>query len=280
MNFYIADDDPDTIAILSDLIENDFNNSIVGVADNPQQAYDDLLRLRVDIMLVDYAMPIMTGLQLIEKLKIANSQPNFIMMSSVTDAKTRTAAYQAGVDFFLEKPINLAETKHVIRLVASHSLMKEKLNRIYELASSNAPYHLPQTQHRQQVDQIKAILRFLGITAETGHQDIIRIVSLMVDQQLAFNDIDFATILHFDAHTKKIVFQRIRRALKVGLTNLANMFLDYPENEILMEYANNLYGYKNVHNEILKLKGQRTSGGQISLQHFFDGIIQENPTEN
>ena len=29
MNFYIADDDPDTIALLSDLIENDFNNSIV-----------------------------------------------------------------------------------------------------------------------------------------------------------------------------------------------------------------------------------------------------------
>lgn len=44
MNFYIADDDPDTIDLLSDLIENDFNNSIVGVADNPQQAYDDLLK--------------------------------------------------------------------------------------------------------------------------------------------------------------------------------------------------------------------------------------------
>ena len=71
MNFYIADDDPDTIDLLSDLIENDFNNSIVGVADNPQQAYDDLLRLRVDIMLVDYGMPVMSGIQLIEKLKAA-----------------------------------------------------------------------------------------------------------------------------------------------------------------------------------------------------------------
>ncbi|MDF9444529.1 response regulator, partial [Limosilactobacillus mucosae] len=183
MNFYIADDDPDTIALLSDLIENDFNNSIVGVADNPQQAYDDLLRLRVDIMLVDYGMPVMTGIQLIEKLKAANSQPHFIMMSSVSDAKTRTAAYQAGIDFFLEKPINLAETKHIIRLIASYTLMTDKLNRIFELVGSSAPYHLPQSQQRQQVDRIKSILRFLGITAETGSQDIIRIISLMVDQK-------------------------------------------------------------------------------------------------
>jgi len=139
MNFYIADDDPDTIDLLSDLIENDFNNSIVGVADNPQQAYDDLLRLRVDIMLVDYGMPVMSGIQLIEKLKAANSQPHFIMMSSVSDAKTRTAAYQAGIDFFLEKPINLAETKHIIRLIAGYTLMTDKLNRIFELVVSSAP---------------------------------------------------------------------------------------------------------------------------------------------
>ncbi|MCG4840766.1 DNA-binding domain-containing protein, partial [[Ruminococcus] torques] len=94
-----------------------------------------------------------------------------------------------------------------------------------------------------------------------------------------FSDIDFASVLHFDAHTKKIVFQRIRRALKVGLNNLANMFLDYPENEILMEYANNLFGYKNVHNEVLKLKGVQNNGGQISLQHFFDGLLQESIIE-
>lgn len=279
MNFYIADDDPDTIDLLSDLIENDFNNSIVGVADNPQQAYDDLLRLHVDIMLVDYGMPVMSGIQLIEKLKAANSQPHFIMMSSVSDAKTRTAAYQAGIDFFLEKPINLAETKHIIRLIAGYTLMTDKLNRIFELVGSSAPYHLPQSQQRQQVDRIKSILRFLGITAETGCQDIIRIISLMVDQKLGFSDIDFASVLHFDAHTKKIVFQRIRRALKVGLNNLANMFLDYPENEILMEHANNLFGYKNVHNEVLKLKGVQNNGGQISLQHFFDGLLQESIIE-
>ena len=101
----------------------------------------------------------------------------------------------------------------------------------------------------------------------------------MVDQKRGFSDIDFASVLHFDANTKKIVFQRIRRALKVGLNNLANMFLDYPENEILMEYANNLFGYKNVHNEVLKLKGVQNNGGQISLQHFFDGLLQESIIE-
>lgn len=53
------------------------------------------------------------------------------------------------------------------------------------------------------------------------------------------------------------------------------MCMDYPENDIILEYANNLYEYKNVHNEISFLKGERTNGGQVSLKHFFNGLIQE-----
>ena len=56
---------------------------------------------------------------------------------------------------------------------------------------------------------------------------------------------------------------------------LAHMCMDYPENDIILEYANNLYEYKNVHNEILFLKGERNSSGQVSLKHFFNGLVQE-----
>ena len=42
----------------------------------------------------------------------------------------------------------------------------------------------------------------------------------------------------------KIIFQRIRRDIKTGLNNLAHMCMDYPENDIILEYANNLYEYK------------------------------------
>ena len=41
MNFYILDNDSKIIHLLSNIIENDFNNTVVGKASNPQQAYDD-----------------------------------------------------------------------------------------------------------------------------------------------------------------------------------------------------------------------------------------------
>ena len=56
MNFYILDNDSKIIHLLSNIIENDFNNTVVGTTSNPQQAYDDAMRLGIDIMFIDYAI--------------------------------------------------------------------------------------------------------------------------------------------------------------------------------------------------------------------------------
>ncbi|WP_252903899.1 DNA-binding domain-containing protein [Secundilactobacillus oryzae] len=71
------------------------------------------------------------------------------------------------------------------------------------------------------------------------------------------------------------MFQRIRRAIKTGLTNLATLCMDDMGDEIVVEYANTLYDYKNVRDEMLYLEGKRSTGGKTSLKHFFDGLVQE-----
>lgn len=48
MNFYIVDDSESVINLLKDVIENDFNNSVVGATYNAEQAFDDVIRLSVD----------------------------------------------------------------------------------------------------------------------------------------------------------------------------------------------------------------------------------------
>lgn len=98
---------------------------------------------------------------------------------------------------------------------------------------------------------------------------------MMIERELDFEEINFEESYHCDKHGKKIIFQRVRRDIRAGLTNLAHMCIDYPENDIILEYANNLYEYKNVHNEIAYLQGQRQTGGQVSIKHFFNGLIQE-----
>lgn len=125
------------------------------------------------------------------------------------------------------------------------------------------------------MDHVDTVLRFLGIASETGSEDIRKIIRVMIDQKASFSSIDFQRDFHADDHEKKIAYQRIRRALRVGITNLATMCIDYPENDILLEYANNLFEYQNIHVEIQRLHHQDVRRGQVSIQRFFDGLLQE-----
>ncbi|MCT7689034.1 MAG: DNA-binding domain-containing protein [Lactobacillus crispatus] len=44
---------------------------------------------------------------------------------------------------------------------------------------------------------------------------------------------------------------------------------------MLLDYANNLFEYRNIHSEMRKLNGENAKPVQISLQHFFNGLLQE-----
>ena len=275
MNFYLFENDSRHTTTIRDLIEADFNNNLVGIGVSPTQAYDDLLQLRVDIMIISSNDP-EVGIQLIKRLEQVQIKPHYIMISSAEDVATKEAAYHAGIDFFLEHPVSPVEFKHVTRLVASYCQQISKLSEIYNITSQVVtPFNRPQSEHRLQMDRVNAILRFLGIASETGNKEILKIIRIMVDQNISFSSIDFQRDLGLDEHEKKIVYQRIRRALRVGITNLAGMCSEYSENEVLLEYANALFEYQNVYIEIQKMRHEDVPNGQISLQHFFDGLLQE-----
>ena len=277
MNFYIIDNDSKIIHLLSNIIENDFNNTVVGTTSNPQQAYDDAMRLGIDIMFVDYAMPQMDGVSLIQKIQDSHHYPHFIMTAQAILPSVKTSAYQHGIDFFIEKPLNIAEVKTVIKLAAQNINMSNRLLQVLDLVSGAATNNNTVTisGKNKKKEQAQSILRFLGITAGNGASDITKVINMMIEREINFDQVSFERLFQCDSHGKKIIFQRIRRDIKAGLNNLAHMCMDYPENDIILEYANNLYEYKNAHTEMSFIKGDKKSGGQVSLKHFFNGLIQE-----
>jgi len=273
MKFYIVDDDPSIPMILRQILEKDPNNTVVGIAHDAKQALAEVMLMDIDIVLADLLMPEISGIDLIKKLKPAKPNLRFIMISQVRDSDLRAEAYQAGIEFFIDKPINIIEVKTVIEKVTQSIEMAAKLNHIQSLVGGGNAADPVVDRHHLQKDKILSILRFLGITSEAGSADILSICQMMLDRNLSFRDIDFAAEYHIDEREKKIMFQRIRRAIKTGLTNLANLCLDDMGDEIVVEYANTLYDYKNVRNEMLYLEGTRTTGGKTSLKHFFDGLV-------
>lgn len=276
MNFYIVDDDPSIPMILRQILEKNPDNTVVGIAHDAKKALADIMLMDVDIVLADLLMPGISGIELIKKLKALKPALRAIMISQVKDSDLRAEAYEAGIEFFIDKPINVIEVKTVVEKVAQSVQMATKLNNIQSLVGGGAVAMAPVVdQKQQQKEKILSILRFLGITSEAGSSDILAVAQIMLDQNLSFREIDFNAAYHIDDREKKIMFQRIRRAIKTGLTNLANISLDGMGDEIVVEYANTLYEYKNVRSEMLLLEGTRTTGGKTSLKRFFDGLVQE-----
>ena len=277
MNFYIIDDDLSVTMILRRIVEEDMSNRVVGTSVSPQDALNELMLLDVDIVLVDLLMPELNGIALVEALGKTKPELKFIMISQVRDSELREDAYKAGIEFFIDKPINIIEVRTIVDRVKQSILMEQKLKKIQNLlgSSSESFTDLHSNHFNETKKKVRSILGFLGITSEAGSADILNICQVMIEQNISFNSINFDQHFALDPHEKKIIFQRVRRAIKKGMVNLANLCQDDFENELTMEYANTLYGYKDIHKEILFLQGKSSTGGKVSLKQFFDGLVMQ-----
>lgn len=128
MNFYIIDDDPVIIPLLAQIIETKMDNEIIGTASDSQSARKELAVLPVDIVLIDLLMPHLSGIELVKQIRQLKPKLHFIMVSKVRDHDLRQEAYQAGIDFFIDKPINKIEVEKVVQQVSQLIQMESKLS--------------------------------------------------------------------------------------------------------------------------------------------------------
>ena len=117
MQFYLIDDDPAVLNVLSMIIEDGGYGSISGSAASGLDALEDLRYMRPDIVLVDLLMPGMDGIEFVRRARERYPELRFVMLSQVTSKDMVAEAYAAGVDFFISKPINSVEVGRVITKV-------------------------------------------------------------------------------------------------------------------------------------------------------------------
>ncbi|NLK64391.1 MAG: response regulator [Tissierellia bacterium] len=271
MKFYIVDDDKNIIRILSNIIEKNNNFEVVGSAVNGEAAFHEIMIMKPDIVLVDLLMPVMDGNTLVKKLKEVNPHLSCIMISQVLDNQIRTESYNSGIEFFITKPINKIEVEKVITRVAETIEMNNTLSTIKQMFKLNDKQDKDLTE--QNIIKIKNILGTLGMLGEKGTNDIIKITLYLIEENISFNDYDFSSSENIFGDNSQIVKQRIRRAINKGLVNIANLGLDDYGNEILYNYGNILFDFANVKAEMDYINGKKRSGGKISLNKFFDGLV-------
>ncbi len=271
MRYYIVDDDQSVMYVLQNIIEQNFDDEVVGMNDHSTAALKELLVRDVEIVLVDLLMPDLSGIELVKQVKKVKPNTRFIMISKVQDSEMRAKAYQAGIEFFINKPINLIEVKTVLEKVEQSLKMASQLSSISQMIN-NFNQQSTSPSQSSQADQANATLKYLGMTSEKGTTDILQVVSLMKSNGANYRNLDLTATMGLNEHEKKVIQQRMRRAIKVGLANAANRLIDNPYDEQLSDLANSLFGYENVHSEMLFQQGKRKSGGRITIQRFLDGL--------
>ncbi|MCI1974361.1 MAG: response regulator [Limosilactobacillus sp.] len=271
MKYYIIDDDQSILYVLQNIIEQNFNDEVVGMNDHSPAALKELLVRDVDIVLVDLLMPELSGIELVKQVKKIKPNTRFVMISKVQDSEMRAKAYQAGIEFFINKPINLIEVKAVLEKVEQNMQMASQLSSISQMIN-NFNHQATSPQQTSPADQASATLKYLGMASEKGATDILQIIPLMRSHGTNYRNLNLNELLGLTEHQKKVVEQRIRRAIKVGLANTANRLIDNPYDEQLSDLANSLFGYENVHGEMLYQQNKQKSGGRVNLQRFLDGL--------
>jgi DNA-binding response OmpR family regulator/DNA-binding CsgD family transcriptional regulator len=117
----VVDDDRQSLMIVKSVLEQRY---IVKACLNGQQALDVIPSFAPDVVLLDWTMPIMDGLQTLTAIKSNKATENIqaIMMTGyMTEQKDLLLAYNAGIVDFIKKPFDILELKARVNSVVQLS---------------------------------------------------------------------------------------------------------------------------------------------------------------
>ena len=119
----VVDDDPDTLSALHRLLRRD--NYRVLTASTPTEAFELLALYRVQVVMCDQRMPVMSGTEFLSKVKEMYPETMRIILSGYTGVRSVLDSINRGAIYkFYTKPWNDAELRDNVRLAFRHYWME------------------------------------------------------------------------------------------------------------------------------------------------------------
>ena len=286
MKFYLIDDDASVCNILKIIIQQKKLGEVCGSASNGVDALEDLRFIHPDIIIVDLLMPIMDGINFVRKAKEQYPDICYVMLSQVSSKEMVAQAYECGVTFFLQKPVNGVEVVRVLTNVVDSIQMKRTFQQMQSLFMQGGQENMAaapvpelkllseQPEDKPHIKRLRGILQKLGIIGESGSADIITLVDYMIEQGPESGKFTVSELCsRFSPNNSKSMEQRIRRAVNAGLTNLANMGLEDYSNDTFHDLAVTLYSFEQIRKEMDYIRGKSETHGKVSLKNFLNSLI-------
>ena len=119
-------------SIFEDLVKN------IVYANNGEEGYQKFSNENIDLIISDYDMPVLNGIDMIKKIRESNKEIPIILVSAIQDVDVIVHALQLNVNNFLKKPIVAIEVMQAIAnvtklLIADNYLKVQREKKIKEL---------------------------------------------------------------------------------------------------------------------------------------------------
>ena len=278
MKFYFVDDDKNIRTILKILVTERNLGECCGSSGNGDDALEDVAALHPDIIIVDLLMPDMDGISFVEKARKISPESACIMLSQVASKDLIANAYESGIEFFIQKPLNAIEVESVIRNVLKTLSMHRTIGKVQslfetEFSENGRQSDNPSPQSENFQSRLTNVLQKLGIIGELGSKDIITLITWLHDRSETLEQQTLGRLLSQFSENPKSVEQRIRRAASTGLVNLAHLGLEDYSNDVFTEFSNTLYNFEQVRREMDYIRRKSDKHGNVKIRSFLNALL-------
>jgi len=272
VKYFIVEDDKNIVNILSRIIMERNLGEVVGFALDGLSATEKIKESKPEVVLVDLFIPGKNGIKLVGDLMCLNQGISFVMISSVSSKDMIAKAYESGVDFYIQKPINAVEVESVLKRVNDYRKKTEKLDQIKGMFKLQDVV-VEENKSPDYEQTIKYILQKIGILGESGTQDIVDVVTCLMMSKKNLSELTIKEICQQQGVNAKSVEQRIRRTAMVGMVNLAHLGIEDYLNDVFVEYASGLFNFSEVKCEMDYIRNKTHSHGKVSIRKFIEGLV-------
>lgn len=165
MKILVVDDEINIVKLLKEIFEEAGHN--VEVAYNGQQAIENFTKFNPDVIFLDVKMPILDGIQALEKIKKRDTETVIIMVSGHSNIPIAVKAIKIGAYDFLEKPLSLPLVRITLNKAIQHLRISSKIKNLQ--SDVDEKYTMIGTS-----PQIKQMMSLISKVAVTNAKVLIR----------------------------------------------------------------------------------------------------------
>jgi len=124
INVVLVDDNKDYSDLVTGYLKKQEDMTVLETISDGCAAFDRIMQLKPDVVLLDGAVPGLDGLGILEKVKKEPKSPVCIMLTGISNETVTQRAYDLGAEYYIVKPCELDVLADRIRLFKETKLSK------------------------------------------------------------------------------------------------------------------------------------------------------------